>query len=144
MRKKAHADDPGYRCSLKTRFGQAVVYDRNAGFGGAGRARWAVVAYDNDDNAIGTFDRRTERAARDSMKALRDGTLEPRGDGPIPQTRPSEALTGRLAAMARAAAERVGVSVGYATGWLKAEPLPDTLEDAIATFRKSPKIGRTT
>lgn len=138
-RAKPHSGDDGYRCALVTPFGRAVVYDREAGAKvGVGRTRWAVVAYDKGDEVIEVFDRRSERAARAAMKALRDETLWPWGDDPGPAPKPARAPRGGLVAIARAAARRLGLSASYAHGWLKAgRPPPADVAEAVAMLRRS-------
>jgi len=94
-RRKPHAGDPGYRCSLRTPYGQAVVYDRKGLIlpqtVDAAHPRWDVVSYDRQDALIGVEPCRTEREARDTMKGLRDGSVEPTPAEPPKRPRPFRA-----------------------------------------------------
>ena len=141
MRKKPHSDDPGYRCALLAPFGQAVVYDRSKGAhvgASIGRRRWAVVAYDKDDEPINVFDVRSEREARDAMKWLRDGTLEPKPAYERTEEAPERPAKDSLVAMAREAGQRLGLTASYAHGFLKAgRKRPASVGEALAMLRTS-------
>ncbi|MDE0660303.1 MAG: hypothetical protein OXI79_11705 [Gammaproteobacteria bacterium] len=62
-KRKPYNRDAGYKCSLKTPFGHAVVYDRERGGGWIdGEGRWVVAAYDRTGKNIGLLDCRTAGA----------------------------------------------------------------------------------
>lgn len=70
-RTKPYSNLPGYRCSLKTPFGHAVVFDLGTD---AAPRRWHLVGYRKGDGAeIGSVAFRSERQARTAMKGARDG-----------------------------------------------------------------------
>ena len=61
--------DAGYKCSRKTPFGHAVVYDRESGGEWiAGPSRWVVAAFDTRQQNIGVLECASERDARNAMK----------------------------------------------------------------------------
>ena len=77
-RRKPHQDDAGYLCSLKTRFGRCVIYDRHAPDGDWINAdtRWVVAAYDHDDSNIALLECDSQQVARTTMKDARDGHFD--------------------------------------------------------------------
>lgn len=72
--RKPFSGDAGYVCSLRTRFGHVVVYDRTRGGGWIDAdTRWVVAAYDHDKRNIALLDCQSQRIARQTMKDARDG-----------------------------------------------------------------------
>ena len=71
---KPYNGDAGYRCSRRTPFGHAVVYDREAGGEWiTDRTRWMVAAYDCRQRNIGLLECESERDARTAMKEAAAG-----------------------------------------------------------------------
>ena len=66
--------DAGYKCSLRAPFGHVVVYDRSRGGDWIDAdTRWVAAAYDHELRNTALLECRTERIARKTMKAARDG-----------------------------------------------------------------------
>ena len=73
-KRKPFNGDDGYVCSLRTEFGWCVVYDRDKGGDWIDAdTRWVVAAYNSDKANIGLLECPTQRNARETMKAARDG-----------------------------------------------------------------------
>ena len=73
-KRKPFNDKPGYKCSLKVKFGYVVLYDRyNKGDWIHAKTRWVVIAYDKSLNEIARTQVRNEKDGRDALKDARDG-----------------------------------------------------------------------
>lgn len=76
-KRKPFNNDAGYKASLRAPFGHVVIYDRqNGGDWIDAETRWVVAAYDHDELNIGFLECESERIARDTMKAARDGDAD--------------------------------------------------------------------
>ena len=76
-KRKPYNGDAGYHCSLKTRFGHVVLYDRrNGGDWIDGGERWVLAAFDHSGANLALLDCKTERYGRRAMRDTRDGWTE--------------------------------------------------------------------
>ena len=76
-KRKPYNGDAGYHCSLKTRFGHVVLYDRrNGGDWIDAGARWVLAAFDRSGANLALLDCKTERYGRRAMRDARDGWTE--------------------------------------------------------------------
>lgn len=150
---KPHANDPGYRCSLRTPSGQAVVYDRKGLILpqriDRQHPRWDVVSYDRRDAIVGIDHARTEREARQVMKDLRSGERGPAPAAPParPQPKPKPSAATPRQTLPRRAAQAAldaGVRPGYARGWMAAATSAQFQREtnhaeAVASLKRSPE-----
>lgn len=72
-KRKPFNEDAGYKASLRTPFGHAVIYDReNGGDWIDADTRWVVAAYDSEHSNLAIMEASSLRIARETMKGARE------------------------------------------------------------------------